>query len=373
MKILYLTSIGGILDYRFLKMRAGDYDVLALHYCSSELIGEIQDIKGLKIISKKPLVRSFPLLSEYFHFKKCVAEFKPNIIHSGYVWQVGILPALLNFHPHLSMPWGSDILTEPDRHFLIKSITRKTIRQSDHIQCDAEFVKQKMIADYKVSPEKITVFPWGIDLDIFKPADKTECRKQLKLDGNAFVVIFNRALENIYGIENLLEGFRDFAKNKNDVKLLLVSGGSKSDFVKEFIRSNQLEQKIEFVGRVPNDKLPVYLNASDVYLSTSLSDGTSLSLLEALACGLGIIVTDVPAIREWVNSDNGIIARVKDSASITASLETYYNNRDLVKVHGDQNLKIAAEHCNWDTNYGYLKKIYSDLMESSKGKGNTTA
>ena len=373
MKILYLTSNGGIHDFRFLKKLTADYEVLLLHYRSSELIDEIQDIKGLKIISRKPFVRSFPLLSEYFHFKKIVADFKPDIIHSGYLWQVGILPALLNFHPHLSMPWGSDILTEPDKHFLIKSIVRKTIRQSDHIQCDAEFVKQKMISDYKVSPEKITVFPWGIDLDIFKPADKAECRKQLNLNQNSFVVIFNRALENIYGIENLLEGFRDFAKGKNDVKLLLVSDGSKINFVKEFIQSNSLEQKIEFVGRVPNNKLPLYLNASDVYLSTSLSDGTSLSLLEALACGLGIIVTDLPAIREWVTDNNGILARIKDSASVTAALETYYNNRSLIKVHSDKNLKIAAERCDWNTNYGYLKKIYAGLIENSPSKKNTLA
>lgn len=365
MKILYLTSNGGIHDYRFLKKLAGDYEVLLLHYSSSNLIEEIQDIKGLKIISKRSVVRSFPLLSEYFHFKKCVADFKPGLIHSGYVWQVGILPALLDFHPHLSMPWGSDILTEPGRHFLLKALTRKTMRQCGHIQCDAEFVKQKIISDYKTPPEKITVFPWGIELGLFKPADKTGCRKKLNLDENAFVVIFNRALENVYGIENLLEGFREFSKDKKDVKLLLVSDGSKKDFVNAFIRSNDLEQKIEFVGRITNNELPLYLNASDVYLSTSLSDGTSLSLLEAMACGLGIVVTDLPAIREWINDENGIIAGVNNSGSVSAALEKYYENRKLIKIHGDKNLEIAKKRCNWDINYRHLKKIYDDLIVNS--------
>ncbi len=366
MKILYLTSNGGIHDYRFLSKLAADYAVLLLHYSSSDLIDEIQNIKGLKIISKRPLVRSFPLLSEYFHFKKCVQEFKPDIIHSGYIWQVGILPALLDFHPHLSMPWGSDILTEPGSSFLLRWITRKTIRQADRIQCDAEFVKQKIIADYGVHADKVAVFPWGIDLGLFKPADKTESRKNLNLSESAFVVIFNRALEEIYGIENLLEGFRDFARDKNDVILLLVSDGAKRGFVNNFIRDNGLEMKVVNSGKVPNKSLPLYLNASDVYLSTSLSDGTSLSLLEAMACGLGIIVTDVPAIREWISSENGIYARVGDSASVTNALNKYYNNRGLIKEHGERNLEIARRRCDWDINYGLLNRIYSAMSKNSE-------
>ncbi len=225
MKVLYVTAKGGIHDYRFLKKLVEDYEVLLLHYAADEMISEIQNIKGLKIISRTPFIKSFPLLSEYPHFKKILREFKPDIIHTGYVWQVGILASLYNFHPHLSMAWGSDVLTEPDENFAIRKIVRKVMRQADHVQCDAEFVKQKITRDYSVAAEKITVFPWGIDLDVFKKFNCSDCRSKLDIGLNKFVIIFNRYFDPVYGVNYLLEGFKKFAEGKDDVQLLMLSEG----------------------------------------------------------------------------------------------------------------------------------------------------
>ncbi|MGH2575551.1 MAG: glycosyltransferase, partial [Ignavibacteria bacterium] len=138
LKILYVTAKGGVHDYRFLKKMIEDYDVLLLHYAAGELIEDIKKLNGLRIISKKPLIKSFPPLSELFHFKKIYNQFKPDIVHTGYVWQVGILASLLNMHPHLSMVWGSDILIDPESNFFIRKIVKKVVNQCDHIQCDAE-------------------------------------------------------------------------------------------------------------------------------------------------------------------------------------------------------------------------------------------
>ena len=225
MKVLYVTAKGGIHDYRFLKKLVEDYEVLLLHYAADKMISEIQNIKGLKIISRTPFKKSFPLLSEYSHFKKIIREFKPDIIHTGYVWQVGILASLHNFHPHLSMVWGSDVLTEPDDNFAIRKIVKKVMHQADHIQCDAEFVKQKIIGDYNVAPDKITVFPWGIDLGVFKKLNKAECRSGLAIELNKFVIIFDRHLDPIYGANYLLEGFKKFSAGKEDAELFMLSEG----------------------------------------------------------------------------------------------------------------------------------------------------
>src|SRR5689334_8284735 len=119
MKVLYVSSNGGIHDYRFLKKLTGDYEVLFLHYAANEIIDEIDKLGRLQIISKKPAFKSMPLLSEGRHFKKVLKEFQPDIVHTGYVWQVGILAANSGVRPHLSMPWGSDILLEPDKSFIL--------------------------------------------------------------------------------------------------------------------------------------------------------------------------------------------------------------------------------------------------------------
>ncbi len=361
-KVLYVSSNGGIHDYRFLKKLVEDYEVLFLHYAASKIIDEIDKLDHLQIISKKPALKSFPLASELWHFKKVLKEFKPDIVHSGYAWQVGILPVAADFHPHLSMPWGSDILIEPDKSYIIKKLVKKVMNSADHIQCDAEFVKQKIIGDYILPENKITVFPWGIDLSLFKPGDKATARKKLNIDGGKFVAIFNRHLEPIYGVGDLLEGFKIFSEGKDDVLMLMLSEGSEKTSAVKFIAENKLEDKIHLLGRIVNNELPVFLNCSDVFISSSLSDGSSLSLLEAMACGLGIVVTDVPAIKEWVNSSNGFVVPRRNPKEIANALEQYYNNMKLLKLHGSASIKITQEKANWDKNYIRLKEIYNNLL-----------
>lgn len=362
MKVLYVSSNGGIHDYRFLKKLTVDYEVLFLHYAANDIIDEIDKLGNLQIISKKPAFKSIPLISERGHFKKVLNEFQPDIVHTGYVWQVGILASNAGVRPHLSMPWGSDILLEPDKSFILKRLVKKVMKTCNHVQCDSEFVKQKIIDDYNLPAEKITVFPWGIDLNQFKKMDKQAARKKLNIGEDKFVLIFNRYFEEVYGIDQLLQAFKVFAEGKEDVFMLMLSDGSKKNEVLKFISEHSLEDKIRVIGRVRNSLLPDFLNSADVYISSSLSDGTSLSLLEAMACGVGLAVTDVPSIKEWVGEENGILAKRGDAASLAESMNKYYNDRNLIREHGNRNLKIAEERADWDKNYLKLKEIYSKML-----------
>lgn len=362
MKVLYVSSNGGIHDYRFLKKLTGDYEVLFLHYAANEIIDEIDKLGRLQIISKKPAFKSMPLLSEGRHFKKVLKEFQPDIVHTGYVWQVGILAANSGVRPHLSMPWGSDILLEPDKSFILKRLVKKVMKTCDHVQCDSEFVKQKIMTDYRLPDEKITVFPWGIDLTQFKKTDKQTARKKLNIGADKFVLLFNRYFEEVYGIDHLLQAFKIFAEGKEDVFMLMLSDGSMKNEVLKFISEHTLEDKVRVIGRVRNSLLPDFLNSADVYVSSALSDGTSLSLLEAMACGVGLAVTDVPSIKEWVTGENGILARRGDAASLAEAMDKYYNDRNLATEHGSRNLKIAEEKADWDKNYLKLKEIYGKML-----------
>jgi glycosyltransferase involved in cell wall biosynthesis len=110
--------------------------------------------------------------------------------------------------------------------------------------------------------------------------------------------------------------------------------------------------------------MPVYYNAADVNVSNSSSDGTSLSMLEAMACGCGLIVTDVPAIIEWVNKDNGFIVSREDPGEFKQAMEKYYSDRSLINTHGRKNIELAKEKADWDKNYLKLKDIYSNLRKN---------
>jgi glycosyltransferase involved in cell wall biosynthesis len=362
-KVLYISSMGKVHDYRFLKKLADDYELTYLHYSASEVMQEIKEL-NIRVIHKKPFKNNLPLLSELPHLKKVYKTIKPDIVHTGYVWQTGILASMLNLHPHLSMAWGSDILIEPEKHFMIKMMVRKVMNQCDHIQCDAEVVKSKIISLFNTPADKITVFPWGIDLALYKKQDKEESRKELGLNPDDMIFICTRPLEKLYRVTELLHVFKDFAKGKKDVKLVLATDGTLRDEVLHFIEDSNLQDKILFKGWIKYYEMPVYYNAADVNVSNSSSDGTSLSMLEAMACGCGLIVTDVPAIIEWVNKDNGFIVSREDPGEFKQAMEKYYSDRSLINTHGRKNIELAKEKADWDKNYLKLKDIYSNLRKN---------
>jgi len=362
MKLLYVSAKYGLHDYRFLQKLVEDYDVLFLHYSSNKGIPiEANELKQLSTIERKPFLSSFPLATQLGNFKRIYKSFKPDVIHTGYVWQVGILPAVLNLHPHLSMAWGSDILVEPDKSWFKKKLVRKVMKTADHIQCDANFVKERIINDYSVSQDKITVFPWGIDLNMFHPLDKISCRKNLGINEKKFTVLFSRPLEEVYDVPTLMNGLKLFCRSKSDVQILIAHDGPMKSYATDFIKENDLKDQIKLIGWVKHDLIPVLYNASDVYVSTALSDGSSLSLLEAMACGLGLIVTDVPAVTEWVSEENGIVTPKKSPEALSEGLNSYYNNRNLVKTHGQKSELIARDKADWDRNYLKLKEIYEKI------------
>lgn len=83
-----------------------------------------------------------------------------------------------------------------------------------------------------------------------------------------------------------------------------------------------------------------------------------------MACGTGLVVTDVPAIKEWVQEENGFMVKRGSPDEIAGAMEKYYNDRALVIGHGATNIQIASQRADWDRNYLKLEEIYSKLVSA---------
>jgi glycosyltransferase involved in cell wall biosynthesis len=116
---------------------------------------------------------------------------------------------------------------------------------------------------------------------------------------------------------------------------------------------------VKFVGRIPHEKMASLLAQADVYVSTSLSDGTSVSLLEAMGSGAFPVVTDIPANREWIiNGENGFLISTSDESILTRKILEAIRNRRLLKEASRKNLKIIEQRADWKTNIGKITDIY---------------
>jgi len=261
------------------------------------------------------------------------------------------------------MSWGSDILVGADTSVISRWTTKFTLRHANMIACDCLAVRDKVIKLTGYPFDRIITFPWGVDLCQFHPTSSgLNLRNKLSWNDKK-IVITTRSLEPIYGIEVFMEAAKEVIAREPDARILMLGGGSLEDWVRDFITQHNLEHAIHLAGRVPHDMLPDYFNEADLYVSSSYSDGTSVSLLEAMACELPVIVTDSPSNREWVHPGvNGWLVPSGNTQALSIALLEALKHGGIRKRMGEANVLIAEERANWDTNFPKLLAAYKELM-----------
>ncbi|MFC1901633.1 glycosyltransferase family 4 protein [Chloroflexota bacterium] len=377
MRICYLGDSNCLHDFRFIKKLVDKgYDTHVVTFTS-----EPMRIEGARYFQfpqlEEPSKHSRPvggLISlgntwRYRSFlRKLLKEIKPDVLHAGWIPSHGQVAAISGFHPFLLMPWGSDILILPNSLRSNKIITRYVIKKADMITCDAEYVKREIVRLSGYPEDKIIVFPWGIDLSKFNTeVDGSEIRARLGWQSNN-VLIMTRIFEPNYGIQYFLQAMPKIVSQHPEVRTILCGDGSLRRELESFVEDKGLKNYVYFAGFIENDDLPPYLASADIYVSSSLTDGTSLSLLEAMACGLPVVVSDVPAILEWIRDDeNGFTVPRRDATSLEKNIVRLLEREDLRKKFGQRNWRITQERAHWDKNFERLEWIYRELAGNRKG------
>jgi glycosyltransferase involved in cell wall biosynthesis len=334
-------------------------------YLDGDLPQNIMSLKdkGLNIIHRRPRyfhsIQKFLFFAKTRDFKNIIRQIKPDIIHSGFIWKDGFLAALSGFHPHLIMPWGCDVLRHPDMFWICRQVVRYSLRQADAVICDCQAVKTKVKSLAGRQDRHFIFFRYGLDPKVFNKDNRSSgFRKKLGLEGKK-VLISTRNLYYVYNIDLIIKAFPDILKHEPLARVIITGSGPEESRLKSLVRDMGLEGFIFFTGPIPNHEMPSYLNDADIYISTSLSDGTSQSLFEAFSCGMPVIVTDVPANMEWVKDGiNGLISPIKDEHAFACNVVRLFGDEALRKKMSAVNLDIARNEADWNKNFDKLQKAY---------------
>ena len=364
MRIAYLSRGDSVYDHRFLeKMIERGHEPHFISYNARQPVN-VQGAKNYFFnYNTMHRIRYLVMFQTGCHLRKLLRIIKPDILHTGWVPDHGFIGAVSGFHPALSMPWGSDVLIRPYDSFWAMLKTRITLRRADMITCDAQSVKDQIIKLSGCSPKKIIVFPWGIDLKNFYPKDSGKLRKKLGWEYKKVLICTRNFDIRAHGVEYFIRVLPAILNRHPVVRVILVGAGRLEQEYRKLVSSLGLDDVVHFAGWVNEIQMAEYLNASDIYVSTSLSDGTSCSLLEAMACGLPVVVSDVPANLEWVkDGDNGYIVPRKDKNQLIEAFIALSNDIQLQERMGGHNLQIARERADWDKNFSKLEDVYNRLV-----------
>jgi glycosyltransferase involved in cell wall biosynthesis len=296
-------------------------------------------------------------------FRNHLKRIRAELVHAGPTHNCCYLTALSGFHPWLLMPWGSDILYYAERNPDWKRATQIALASADGCFFDCNAVRDKVKQFSDIPDSRVVQFPWGIKTGTFGPSGALPTREQFVREERTHVFICTRSWEPVYGIDVLLRAFRQARRQDSSLRLLLLGGGSQADYVRNFLVGEGLTDVVRTPGHVGNENVAKWFRAADTYVSCAQSDGTSISLLEAMATGLPAIVADIPSNREWiVEEHNGWLASAGSSEEFASRLlraaRLSQPQRELIS---DRNRDLVAERADWDRNFPRLLEMYKLL------------
>ena len=287
--------------------------------------------------------------------RRVIKHIKPDLIHAGPIQTCAFIAALTGFRPILTMSWGFDLMKDVYRGRWWEFATRYTLERSTFFTSDAN-VTRDMAVKYGMDPNKTVVFPWGVDLEHFKPTTATRPE-------TGFVLFCNRSWELNYGVDVLAKAFVTVARQRDDVSLMLLGGGSQGPAIHKILMSAGLLDRVTFPGHIPNRELPRFYHMADLYISPSHVDGSSVSLMEALACGLPCLVSDIPANKEWVyEGQNGWLFPDGDHQVLAVKILQAIEQRERLPKIGKNARATAEEKANWPKNVQTLLNIYQETL-----------
>jgi glycosyltransferase involved in cell wall biosynthesis len=292
-----------------------------------------------------------------------VLKHRCRLIHAHWAIPTGVIGALVGVllrRPLIVTIHGSDFRMAMDSSFLLRKLFLYVCRRARHITCVSE-IQRKEIAQLGIEGAKISVFPMGID-ESFLEAGRS---RERDLKHRPLTILSNRNLLPIYNVSLLIRAIPVVIKEEPKARFIIAGEGPERENIEKEAEDLNISSSVQFLGRVPHEKMPNILAQTDIYVSTSLYDGTSISLLEAMGSGAFPIVTDIPANREWiVNGENGFLVPTDEEGVLANRIIDAIRNQALLEKSRKNNLFTIEEKAVWRVNIKKVEEVYTGFLSS---------
>ena len=241
----------------------------------------------------KNLYLSF--IPRHIAIKRLVKTIRPDIIHAHFIAKYGFHLPDLQFRPTVVSAWGDDVLILPKKSRLISWYTKKVLDSVDLVYAVSRNIGDHIVSDFSIPETKVHYLPFGIDTDLFTPRRIPAPGKPIRLrsspTGVSSPCTIRRPLSAGLPLRTgrtRHSGSRSRERGRKNTK----SGSWSSGL--------GLDNQITFRKKTAYADVPRDYQEADIFITTSVSDGTPVSVLEAMASGLPCIATSVGGIPEWI-------------------------------------------------------------------------
>ena len=370
LKICYIADANSVHTKRWLRYfvnRGHEIHLIPLMDYNKKISGVIYHDSKVKF-QAIPKLRT---IEKVIRLKKLIKRISPDIIHGHYVSGGGYLSYLSGFKPLVVTAWGSDIYLYPKQTFIEKILTRHVLQNASLITADSNDLRNEAIK-LGAYEEKSYIIQFGVDTKLFHPGyDVSSLKRELGIKDDEKVIFSPRMMKPVYNIDNIVRAFKLVQEHFSNLKLILKSYLEKDEGYKKYIETlvkklGVREQTI-FVGQIEYSTMAKLYNLSDVVVSISFTDGTPMSILEAMACGCDIVASKIPSLQEWIKDGwNGYLVNVEDPEEICQKIEKcLFIKSDKRQKIIERNLNIVKEKADYYSNMKRMEELYYGLMKGT--------
>jgi len=307
----------------------------------------------------KPLRYAFSLR----RVKSVLRAIRPDLLNTHFLTGYGYWGHFSGFHPNVLTVWGDDVYTTPYENVVKGWLARAALRSCDALTGDSTDILG-VAATMGARPERAFRVLWGVDFETFRPRDAGPWRRDLGFDDDHLLYFSPRSFtQPYYNIDVVIEAAARVRESESRARFLF-SGyeGDPSPFWELASRAG-IADISKFLGRIPHDEFATALNAADVFISVPSVDATAVSLLEAMACGGAIIVSNLPSSVEWIlDGEAGLVVEPRDVDGLANALLRFAGDAAFGRACGEAALAKARNVAGFESNMRFVDDIFRRMV-----------
>lgn len=219
---------------------------------------------------------------------------------------------------------GQDILQEGsgDKNKIIDFISRNRIKKADFVVAKSKYIMDKLLL-WGIPNEKVKLNYWGIDLNYFKPGDKSNARKKLGLPNDKKIILSPRSFAEHYNLHLIAESFVKSLETLPDCEIIFLGRASDQKYIeriKNILAEKNCLDKAHFIFNISQNEILDYYHSADLALSISRTDGFPSALFELMACRVPVIAGNIPHLNELLTDKKNVFLNDLTVQSLTEKI-----------------------------------------------------
>jgi glycosyltransferase involved in cell wall biosynthesis len=305
-------------------------------------------------------------VSSSMALRRLLKQLKPDLLNAHYATGYGLLARLSGFKPCLLSIWGSDIYDVPQESIFHRSLVVTNLRAATAIASTSRCMLKRAEQLY---PHPITfITPFGIDEALFKNS-----RSPIEKHTREIHIGCIKSLEPVYGIDIVLKAFALAVNTLDDeysLQLSIAGDGGDSHKLQKLAQFLELGDKVTFLGQVAHEDVPKLLNEIDIFVALSREESFGVSILEASACEVPVIVSDADGPAEvTVNGQTGIVIPKNDVTAACNAIIELVRNRDLRLSMGRAGRRHVIDQYTWALSVDRMLDAYESMLRVFRSSG----